>query len=341
MFGGRGYLWFAPPLDSSSYPRWDVLVVAEPDTKDWQTPPIAVDPSGAERTVGVEIEFTSLDVARTSAIVAEVFGGRVETPGRFEHVVVGTELGDFTVELDARALKQGRYLDLLESLGLTPDRDVVGWIEEAIEATAGLVVPCEIISPPIGLSKLPALDRLIDRLREAHAAGTHKGAFYAFGLHLNPRVPAETAQSLLDHMRAFMLLKRWIVASEEIDLTRRLTPFIRAFPGRYRRLVLNTGYRPDLERLIRDYLRHNPSRNRPLDMHPVFAFLRPELVGANCAEPELLNPRPTYHYRLPDSRVDDPDWSIAEAWNDWVEVERLADDTERLLALCDRAQEAM
>jgi hypothetical protein len=40
----------------------------------------------------------------------------------------------------------------------------------------------------------------------------------------------------------------------------------------------------------------------------------------------LVKPRPTWHWRLPDSRVGAPGWSILPAWERWVEVERLASD---------------
>ncbi|HSO05729.1 MAG TPA: alpha-L-fucosidase, partial [Pelomicrobium sp.] len=38
----------------------------------------------------------------------------------------------------------------------------------------------------------------------------------------------------------------------------------------------------------------------------------------------------------PDCRIDEPGWGLHVAWNDWIEVERLAADRERL-AGCGRA----
>ena len=46
-----------------------------------------------------------------------------------------------------------------------------------------------------------------------------------------------------------------------------------------------------------------------------------------------MSPRPAYHYRLPNCRIDEPGWSIAAEWGRWVLVERLAarpDFSERL-----------
>src|SRR3546814_9457337 len=41
---------------------------------------------------------------------------------------------------------------------------------------------------------------------------------------------------------------------------------------------------------------------------------------------ELIKARPTFHYRLPNARLADPQWSIVREWNLWVRVERLAHD---------------
>ena len=46
-----------------------------------------------------------------------------------------------------------------------------------------------------------------------------------------------------------------------------------------------------------------------------------------------IKPRPTFHYRVPDSRVDEPGWTLTEEWNRWVEVELLAEDSERFEAM--------
>jgi hypothetical protein len=47
-------------------------------------------------------------------------------------------------------------------------------------------------------------------------------------------------------------------------------------------------------------------------------------------DPHLVKPRPTFHYRLPDCRIDEPGWRPSVDWNRWVAVERLAEDPERL-----------
>ena len=51
------------------------------------------------------------------------------------------------------------------------------------------------------------------------------------------------------------------------------------FPEEYTQLVLSHAYNPDLETLIRDYNCHNPDRNRPLDMYPLFSCIQKELTS--------------------------------------------------------------
>ena len=126
----------------------------------------------------------------------------------------------------------------------------------------------------------------------------------------------------------------WIIESSEIDITRRfLTKYIDPFPQEYMDLVLDSAYQPDLNSLITDYIKHNPTRNRALDMLPIFFQLDQDAVlqGVNEDERKLVKGRPAFHYRLPDCKINEPGWSAKAAWNRWVFVETLAAD-EALLA---------
>jgi len=89
-------------------------------------------------------------------------------------------------------------------------------------------------------------------------------------------------------------------------------------------VVLAPGYAPDLDGLVDDYLKYNPTRNRGLDLLPILAMHDLEKVKAISEEPELVRARPAYHYRLPNSMIEDRSWSLAAEWNRWVLVERLA-----------------
>jgi hypothetical protein len=87
-----------------------------------------------------------------------------------------------------------------------------------------------------------------------------------------------------------------------------------------------------METLIDDYLIYNPTRNRELDMLPLFAWIDEERVRDAVAD-KRINPRPTFHYRLPDARVDRPDWTVTTEWNRWCVVERLSARPEKLAAM--------
>jgi len=89
-------------------------------------------------------------------------------------------------------------------------------------------------------------------------------------------------------------------------------------------------YQPDLDALIDDFLHFTPTRNRPLDMLPLFAWLDEDKVMQAPVEKDLIKARPALHYRLPNCLIDEPDWSLSVPWNDWIEVERLAADSDAL-----------
>ena len=121
----------------------------------------------------------------------------------------------------------------------------------------------------------------------------------------------------------------WIIEHSDTDFSRRyLTDFIDPFPTDYLELVLGSKYQPDLDQLIDDYLSHNPTRNRSLDLLPLLAEIDETRVLAGVARSErsLVKRRPAFHYRLPDCRIGDPHWSIAGEWNRWWYVESVASD---------------
>jgi hypothetical protein len=180
------------------------------------------------------------------------------------------------------------------------------------------------------MRRLAELEPLRWALLREDAEGTKKSILYGFGFQLNPELPSLEAEPMCRYLRAFIALYDWLLAVIDVDITRAYSPYVDAFPVEYRKLVLTPGYAPDLDTLIGDYLDHNPTRNRPLDMLPAFASLQKDRVLAAAKEHDHVKPRPTFHYRLPNCLVDDPSWSFALEWNRWVEVERLAEDRARL-----------
>lgn len=288
-------------------------------------------PSGSPRRVGVEMEMAGVDAAQIGAAVTAELGGRFEADSAFSGRVTDSELGEFRIELDASVLSQRTYLDVLARLGIDIEPgELRDNLESVMSRLAGIVVPHELVCPPIPLARLPEIDRIRERLRTAGAKGTQSSALYAFGLQFNIEIHDDGADALLSVLRAFFLRFDGIVEREDIDFSRKLTPFVQPFPEDYIAHVLNPGYRPDRTRLIDDFLEYTPTRNRPLDLLPLFASLDRDRVMAAPVERDLIKPRPTWHYRLPNCRIDDPDWSLHAPWAEWVAIEQLAADPERL-----------
>jgi hypothetical protein len=130
-----------------------------------------------------------------------------------------------------------------------------------------------------------------------------------------------------------MLLYPLLLKQLKVDVTRKMTPYVDRFPEAYVLLVLRPDYNPDKEQLISDYLAHNPTRNRPLDMMPVWALEAPGKVRAAVPDEKKNAPRPTFHYRMPNSHVDDGDWRLQTELDYWMQVEALAAGPELLKKL--------
>lgn len=299
---------------------------------EYRQPPATTNFEGNPRQIGVEVELGGLPLSTVAEIVADTLDGHVVEDSPFVCRVEDTACGSIGVELDSRPLKERAYAELL---GETEGSSLMDWFERSVSAAAQSLVPVEIVTAPLSLEQLPCLDPLWHRLNAAGAEGTRDSVLYAFGLHLNPDLPDVDAETVLAHLQSFLLLYDWLLREEDVDISRRVTPFIFPFPESYRRRILERGYRPSLDALIDDYLTENPSRNRALDMLPLFTHLRPEAVARALPKDNLVNARPTFHYRLPNCEIGRTGWTPANAWNRWVAVERLAADPDRLRATAD------
>lgn len=281
--------------------------------------------AGAIRTVGVELEFAGVELEEIGQIVIDAYGGELQPVSPFEYRVVDTALGNFTIEIDLAILKQRSYLKLLDFVGVALEPESLRQAEDILARIASTLIPHEVASPPLPMTELGRLEELRARLQKTHARGTKASPQYAFGLQFNPEVPSLDAATILNYLRAFLLLADWLERQAQIALSRRLSTFINSFPQLYVRQVLQPDYAPDLDRLIADYIQANPTRNRPLDLLPVFAYLAPEQVQRSLHAAKVkINPRPTFHYRLPNSLIDDAAWTLAQEWRGWIAVDNLA-----------------
>ena len=286
-------------------------------------PPKTTNDAGEPRRIGVEIEFGGLDLDRAAELVEQTFGGRIERPSPHVRKVTGTGIGDFEIELDAQMVHPKSEADDFEKKA----KEIIG------DLSSGFV-PTEIVGPPAPLDALPDFDRLIDALRDAGAEGTEDGLSYAFGLQLNPEAASLKAEDILSVLQAYILMSPLLRRRIRVDPLRWLLPYVDPFPADYARRILAPGYAPDMDNLIDDFITDNPTRNRELDMLPLFAHLDEERVRARVDDP-LIKARPTYHYRLPNTNLADPEWGAITEWNRWVIVERLAAAPNRRRQLAD------
>ena len=294
-------------------------------------PPSSKNDSGQERAVGIEIEFGELPLTKASNLVQQFLEQRGMTieqtaKGRYENLLKGDPAGDWMIEFDYVYLKKVGREERHDDWRDTAEKGLA-WVAEA-------VVPVEIVSPPLPLSQLPAIEALLQKLREAGAKGSSDSIAYAFGMQLNPELPELDAATILAHLQSFLCLYEWLHQQTDPDISRRMSNYIDPFPKEYLSLVLSADYAPSLTELIRDYLEFNPTRNRALDMLPLFRHLNEELVLEYIADASLIKARPTFHYRLPGCELHQTDWGLFAVWNPWVRVEQLASRPHLLAAAC-------
>lgn len=292
-------------------------------------PPTMKNSSGEERVVGVEMEFAGLELDEILERIAGSTDGRIDRRSDYEGRILDTSIGDIRVELDASLFRDHKLRDFLKQLGVDRISDDLGEsIEEFMASEACRFVPFEVIFPPVPISRIGDLEAVRHSLLRG-SEGTNASFFNAFGLHLNPELPAVDVKTVLQYLRAFLVLFEHLRDLHDVDYTRRISPFIDPFPKDYVLTVLDPEYKPDVARLIDDYIASNPTRNRPLDLLPVLSWMDEDRVAGHLPE-EKISRRPAFHYRLPNCQVDEADWSITMEWNRWVEVEKLAADGELL-----------
>ena len=271
---------------------------------------------GHDRRVGVEIEFAGLTEKETAQLAADRLGGKVEREGGHRLVVSGTELGKIEVELDTA----------LKDWGGNP------LVDAGLDAARGLI-PVEIVTEPLDWPGLGRLDTFREALREAGAIGTYNGALLGFGVHFNIAVVGErdpyTARTIL----AFGLLEDWLRSRSPIDATRRLMPFVEPWPSTFVERLSKDAPAPSMDTIRKAYAEHCDSRNYALDLLPLFKSADPAGFETLFSDQTNTKGRPAFHYRLPDSRIDEEDWTLAREWERWCSVENLADRPDLLADL--------
>ncbi|WP_108485244.1 amidoligase family protein [Oceaniglobus ichthyenteri] len=271
--------------------------------------------TGAPRRVGVEIEFSGLGEQAACNVLTRTLGGRAHQIDSVKWLVENSEIGELQVYLDV----------FLRDAKKSPIRDVV------LEAGRG-VVPVEVVSRPLDRDGLIALDRARAALCQAGALGSGAGALNGFGVHFNIEARGDSVGDIFPTLLAFALCEPWLRLHNRINVTRRLLPWTDAYPYGLLDGLVALWPDPDMTRLIDTYLAHAPSRNYGLDMLPLFAHIDRDRVMRKMGQAQAV--RPTFHFRLPDSLIDDPDWSLSQGWDQWRLIERIADTPGLNDALC-------
>ena len=311
----------------------------ETSTLEFRMPPIMTNENGEIRKIGFELEFGGLSPLHVAELISEKFGGKIEKVNRYYAEIKGSIPGDFTVKIDTSFLYEKKYSKLIDLLGVDmenpeDDKEIIAKTEKILENIFSTVVPCEVVTPPVNLDEMETIDKVRRLLKDNQAKGTKASVLYAFALHINPELPALNIFTILNYLRAFLVLYPWLKKNMMPDYSRRLTTFINPFPDDFTRNILTESYRPDLDVFIKDYHLYNPDRNRPLDLYPVLAMLDENVSRLKGIG--NVSKRPTFHFRMPDCRIDQENWTIATEWNYWYFVEYLAakkddlDDLSRL-----------
>lgn len=290
---------------------------------------------GEERRVGVEIELSGLGYDELVEHVARLLKGTPELESRYVSRLE-TDAGTFTIELDSDPVKD---LDLADERLPESIRELGTHAMDVIDFAAERIVPLEIVGPPLPFSRLGLIEELVDELHDLGAEGSREAIYFAFGLQLNPELPDLEPATIVTYLQAFAALYDWLKSRHQIDISRKFTTYIEPWSSRYTDMLMAEDYAPDQASLMKDYLNFNPTRNKALDLLPLFAHLDSELLQDYVDDPRIKS-RPTLHYRLPDCDIDNPRWHFSTVWNDWVVLERIANHPEHLKELRELFREA-
>ncbi|POF33810.1 amidoligase family protein [Roseibium marinum] len=278
------------------------------------------------RRVGVEIEFGGLTALQAAEFIRADLGGSIEKKDSHRYRLTGTELGDLTVELDSKYVHS---------------EDDASDLERKVRSLAGdmtgSIVPTELVTDPLPVSRIADIDALLDRLVAAGALGTQH-LHLACGLHLNVEWTGREVLPILRILQAYLISAPDLRREIAPDRVRTLLPFIGRFPQDYEARILDPDYQPDFARFAADYCRANPSKNRELDLLPLLASIDEGAVADALGHPPEAV-RPAFHYRLPNASLGARNWSIEKEWDRWLSVEALAADEDRLAAALSARQE--
>ena len=284
--------------------------------------------TGARR-VGVEIEFALVEAHYAADAVARAIGGRVRREGLHRAVIEESPIGRVKFELDTRFAKPADKPDIIDRALEEFD------LRETAADMLAAVVPVEMITEPLDRAGLEILDTAIAALRKAGAVGTRHSPINAFGMHLNIALDPCDPVLAVRIAAAYAFVEPWLRRQMEVNLSRRATPFVDPYPPGYLRTLARAfagGEAPGLGGFLAIYVDWNPTRNRGLDMWPMLGFLDRAAAEEALGAP-VKGPRPAFHYRLPDSDIENPRWTPRGDLARWERIEALAETPEAFEAV--------
>ncbi len=270
---------------------------------------------GGERRVGVEVEFLGPPPRLAATALARDLGGSVHAEDPHAYHIRGTRLGDLSVETDLRIVHPQRHPHLAKRVG--------PWGAALFGTITSPFVPRELITAAMGADRLAEMDDVLESLRSVGARGDGAMFLDSLGLHFNIDPPALDARTIAAYLKAYLELDRTLRTRTSQGRWRLALALPADYPDAYKQRVLSPDYWPNLHDLTKDYLAANPTRKRPLDLLPLLAHLNEGQVRSTLPG-EKIGRRPAFHYRLPHAHLSIPGWSIAPAWQGWIEVEQLA-----------------
>jgi len=288
-------------------------------------------PPNLDRKAGFEFEYSNVKLPIVASAFYKEYGGIIEMINPYYYKLKNSRVGDFKFIIDAQFLVNSKLQDLVKKIGIEEflPIDFIQKIEEFIALVGENLVPYEVTTPPIAFKDINEAQNIKEILRKLGAHGTKKSLLYAFGMHINIEAKSLDIKSILSDLRSYFTLYEFIYEWLKPDLTRRVSPYINPFDTEYILLILDKSYNPTMSEFIDDYITYNPTRNRSLDLLPLLTWIDEQRVRAKLPD-EKISKRPTYHYRLPDSRVDEKDWCVCDGFNSWMLVELLSKDSKSL-----------
>jgi len=287
------------------------------------------------RHIGFELEFSNIDIEKILEILKKNFDFEIKKINNYFYELE-SKYGNFILELDFELLTKQKLTknakEFSKITGFNVDEKDIEKIEDFIGKVSKDIVPYEISTPPLPLDKIEMVEKLVEVLGQNNAKGTTYKIYYAFGLHINIEVISLESKSLLSYLRAYVILQDFINKDANINLARKITPFIDNFKDDYIKYILDENYNPSIDEFLEDYIKFNPTRNRSLDMLPILGYIDEKRVREYLPD-EKIKPRPAFHYRLSNSSIGEKDWKVYNEWNRWILVENLANDEQALQKL--------